>query len=57
MFKAIRSSSLNSERYFTVSVGQGSRPTTASWSLPDPADVMDLLGKLAGAPTKDHSEL
>ncbi|CAO1602933.1 threalose-6-phosphate phosphatase [Xanthoria calcicola] len=57
MFKAIWSSGLSPERCFTVLVGQGSRPTTASWSLPEPADVMDLLGKLAAAPTKVHSEL
>ncbi|KAL8651914.1 MAG: hypothetical protein Q9226_004485 [Calogaya cf. arnoldii] len=50
MFGAIKRSSLDPNKCFTISVGHTSKPTTASWSLPEPADVMNLLSELAAAP-------
>ncbi|KAL8783117.1 MAG: hypothetical protein Q9213_004874 [Squamulea squamosa] len=56
MFKAVRNSSFHPEQAFTVSVGPSSKPTTASWFLPEPTDIMALLGKLALVSEKVDSQ-
>lgn len=46
MFQKFRSSDLPAEDIFTVAVGPSTKPTLASWCLPEPEDVIDALAKL-----------
>ncbi|KAL8668168.1 MAG: hypothetical protein Q9202_000146 [Teloschistes flavicans] len=57
MFKALRNSTLPAQQVFTVSVGPSSKETSASWYLPQPADVIALLDHLATPPKALHGEL
>ncbi|KAH8593901.1 glycosyltransferase family 20-domain-containing protein [Bisporella sp. PMI_857] len=51
MFRALNSSSLAPEHYFTVTVGASSKNTLAHWHLLEPVDVISSIALLNGEDT------
>ena len=52
MFRALHTSTpsdADKERIFTVAIGPSTKVTSASWHLPEPADVIQTIAVLANA--------
>lgn len=54
MFQALGNSYTSTSQVFTVSVGSPSKQSTATWCLPEPADVINVLTKLVSTSRGPH---
>eukprot|EP00842_Homolaphlyctis_polyrhiza_P005863 jgi/Hompol1/6278/HPOL_002522-RA len=53
MFKALQRSHLSRSEYFTCTIGSATKKTFAAWHVPNPQDVIDLIGELAKVSASD----